>query len=140
MKTYTIKKNARFSLPIFCIGMLSGLLFLCHVLHIHVKTFLEPAWLDAVVYGVIAAVCIILWAVTKRCGLTLNKDGLVYKPIFGASRNLAYSDLQKVCIGGKTYIIYTANGEKLISFDDSSTEDAGKIIAFLKGKGVKTEL
>lgn len=140
MKTYKIEKSARLSMPVFCIGMLSGIMFISALLPISMKTFLEPAWLDTVLYGTVTVICIIIWAVTKHSGLTLNEDNLIYKPFPGISRTLAYSDLQKICIGGKTYTLYAADGKKLISFNDNSTEDASKIIAFLKSKGVKTEL
>ena len=60
--------------------------------------------------------------------------------LFGAPKLLSYHDLQKVSIGGKMYIIYTRNGKKLVTFSDFHMENAREVVAFLKAKGVRTEI
>ena len=69
-----------------------------------------------------------------------NDSGIVYAPAFGAVRNLAYNDLQKLSMGGRSYILYTMDGKKLVTFNDFRTDNASEIVAFLKSKGVKAEI
>ena len=76
----------------------------------------------------------------RHSQLSLNEDGLVYTSLLGATRNLSYKDLQKLSMGGRSYILYTIDGKKLITFDDFRTDNASEIVAFLKSKGVRTEI
>lgn len=96
-----------------------------------------------IVYGILllGSVFLLIRIVkTRKHKLTLNGNGMIYMPLFGAPRSLSYSDLQKVSIGGKTYIVYTKDGKKLVTFDDFHMEDAREVVAFLKQKGVRTEI
>ena len=43
-------------------------------------------------------------------------------------------------MGGRSYILYTMDGKKLVTFNDFRTDNASEIVAFLKSKGVKAEI
>ena len=77
---------------------------------------------------------------TRKHKLTLQANDCVYMPLFGTPRNLSYSDLDRIDMGGKTYILYGKDGKKLVTFDDFHMENAHEIIAFLKQKGVRTQI
>ena len=77
---------------------------------------------------------------TRKHKLTLQANDCVYMPLFGAPRNLSYSDIDRIDMGGKTYILYGKDGKKLVTFDDFHMENAHEIIAFLKQKGVRTQI
>ncbi|MCI9338618.1 MAG: hypothetical protein HFH93_13985 [Lachnospiraceae bacterium] len=96
-----------------------------------------------VVYGVIllgGAFMLIRLLRTRKRKLTLHGSDCVYMPLLGAPRRLTYGDLDRVDMGGKTYVIYGRDGKKLVTFDDFHTENAHEIIDFLKQKGVKTQI
>ena len=77
---------------------------------------------------------------TRKHKLTLHANDCVYMPLFGTPKNLSYRDLDRIDMGGKTYVLYTKDGKKLVTFDDFHTENAREIISFLKQKGVKTQI
>lgn len=77
---------------------------------------------------------------TRKHKLTLHANDCVYMPLFGAPKNLSYRDLDRIDMGGKTYVIYTKDEKKLVTFDDFHTENAREIISFLKQKGVRTQI
>lgn len=94
-------------------------------------------------YGIVLAGSVFLLirlVRTRRHKLTLQTNDCVYMPLFGAPRNLSYHDLDRIDMGGKTYILYTKDGKKLVTFDDFHMENAHEIIAFLKEKGVRTQI
>ena len=93
-----------------------------------------------VVYGIAAVVFLILLLRIRRSHLIFSENGIVYTPPFGDVKNLAYSDLQKLSMGGRSYILYTLDGKKLVTFDDFRTDNASEIVAFLKSKGIKAEI
>ena len=93
-----------------------------------------------VVYGIAAVVFLILLLRMRRSHLIFSDNGIVYTPAFGDVRNLSYSDLQKLSMGGRSYILYTLDGKKLVTFDDFRTDNASEIVAFLKSKGVRAEI
>ena len=75
-----------------------------------------------VVYGIAAVVFLILLLRIRRSHLIFSENGIVYTPPFGDVKNLAYSDLQKLSMGGRSYILYTLDGKKLVTFDDFRIE------------------
>ena len=77
---------------------------------------------------------------TRRHKLALHANYCVYAPLFGAPRNLSYSDLDRLDMGGRTYILYAKDGKKLVTFDDFHMENAHEIISFLKQKGIRTQI
>lgn len=113
---------------------------------LYLMTELEsPGWLliVLVLYGIIllSGIFLLLRLVrTRRHKLTLHANDCVYMPLFGAPRNLPYSDLDRIDMGGRTYILYGKDGKKLVTFDDFHMENAHEIISFLKQKGVRTQI
>ena len=95
---------------------------------------------SAVIYGLLCLVCIILLIMFRRSEVVFRGSDILYTPPFGSARTLSYRDLQKVSMGGRSYIVYTNDGKKLITFDDFRTENASAIVAFLKSRGVRTEI
>lgn len=140
MTTYKISADFRLALPVGFVAALSAIWLILNILPIPVEGQLEPEWLNPVVATILLIPSGILAFKMSRCSLTLNEDGLVFTPLFGAVRHLTYGDIQKISIGGKTYKIYTADGKTLIRFDDTYNSNASEIVTFLKSKGVKAEL
>ncbi len=104
---------------------------------------LDGTLILVVLYGILllASIFLLIRLVrTRRHKLTLHANGCVYMPLFGAPRNLPYSDLDRVDMGGRTYILYSRDGKKLVTFDDFHMENAHEIISFLKQKGVRTQI
>ena len=96
-----------------------------------------------ILYGIVllGSIFLLLRLVrTRKHKLTLQANDCVYMPLFGTPRNLSYSDLDRIDMGGKTYILYGKDGKKLVTFDDFHMENANEIIAFLKQKGVRTQI
>ena len=96
-----------------------------------------------VVYGsvLLAGISLLIRLIrTRRHKLALHAGHCVYMPLFGAPRNLSYSDLDRLDMGGRTYILYAKDGKKLVTFDDFHMENAHEIISFLKQKGVRTQI
>ncbi|MCI8542608.1 hypothetical protein [Acetatifactor aquisgranensis] len=96
-----------------------------------------------ILYGIVllGSIFLLLRLVrTRKHKLTLQANDCVYMPLFGTPRNLSYSDLDRIDMGGKTYILYGKDGKKLVTFDDFHMENAHEIIAFLKQKGVRTQI
>lgn len=141
MNQYKLKKNSPLA------GIVAALLTLIvirFILAIVMLTYEETQRLSVIVlltaYGIAAVVLIFLLIRMRRSHLLLNDNGIIYTPPFGAVRNLSYRDLQKLSMGGRSYILYTLDGKKLVTFDDFRTDNASEIVAFLKAKGVKAEL
>ena len=96
-----------------------------------------------ILYGIVllGSIFLLLRLVrTRKHELTLQANDCVHMPLFGTPRNLSYSDLDRIDMGGKTYILYGKDGKKLVTFDDFHMENAHEIIAFLKQKGVRTQI
>ena len=96
-----------------------------------------------ILYGIVllGSIFLLLRLVrTRKHKLTLQANDCVYMPLFGTPRNLSYSDLDRLDMGGRTYILYGKDGKKLVTFDDFHMENAHEIIAFLKQKGVRTQI
>lgn len=96
-----------------------------------------------ILYGIVllGSIFLLLRLVrTRKHKLTLQANDCVYMPLFGTPRNLSYSDLDRIDMGGRTYILYGKDGKKLVTFDDFHMENAHEIIAFLKQKGVRTQI
>ena len=96
-----------------------------------------------ILYGIVllGSIFLLLRLVrTRKHKLTLQANDCVYMPLFGTPRNLSYSDLDRIDMGGKTYILYGKDGKKLGTFDDFHMENAHEIIAFLKQKGVRPQI
>ncbi|MCI9142806.1 MAG: hypothetical protein HFH87_09315 [Lachnospiraceae bacterium] len=140
MNSYKIKKTSGVTVLFTLLLALSGfrLLFICIMLA--TEELPRMTLIMAVVYIIIFGISLFMVIKARRCSLTLNEDGLVYIPPLGAPKVFSYSDLQKVSMGGRSYIIYTRDSKKLVTFDDFRTENASQIIAFLKAKGVPAEL
>lgn len=140
MRTYRISANFSFALPVTFIAVLSAAWLILNILPIPVEGQFEPKWINPVLATILLIPTGFLSFKMHRCCLTLHENDLVYTPLLGAPRNMSYKDLQKISIGGKSYCIYKADGKVLIRFDDAFTSDASDIVAFLKSKGVPTEL
>lgn len=140
MRTYKISANFPFTVPLVFITVLSAAWLILNILPIPVEGQFEPQWINPVLATIILIPSGLLVFKMHRCNLTLHENDLVYTPLFGAPRTMTYNDLQKVCTGGRSYSIHTADGKVLIRFDDAYTSNASEIVAFLKSKGVKAEL
>ena len=143
MNSYKIRQTSLLVTIFIFLLILSGLRILFVALMLFMGGTEELSFLTVImapVYVVVFIVSIFMVIRTRRSDLVLNDDGLVYTPPLGATKLLFYSDLQKVSMGGRSYIIYTRDGKKLITFDDFRTQDASGIIAFLKSKGVPMEM
>ncbi len=143
MNSYKIRQTSLLGTIFIFLLILSGLRILFVALMLFMGGTEELSFLTVImapVYVVVFIVSIFMVIRTRRSDLVLNDDGLVYTPPLGATKLLFYSDLQKVSMGGRSYIIYTRDGKKLITFDDFRTQDASGIIAFLKSKGVPMEM
>lgn len=104
------------------------------------QTLSTPIWVLCGFYAVLLVVCILLLIRMTRSQLAFQGDGMIYTPLLGQKREMSYNDIQKVYIGGKKYVMYTSDGKKFFTFDDFRTENASDIVAFLKKKGVRTEI
>ena len=143
MNSYKIRQTSLLGTIFIFLLILSGLRILFVALMLFMGGTEELSFLTVImapVYVVVFIVSIFMVIRTRRSDLVLNDDGLVYTPPLGATKLLFYSDLQKVSMGGRSYIIYTRDGKKLITFDDFRTQNASGIIAFLKSKGVPMEM
>lgn len=141
MNQYKLKKSSFVTVLISILLVLSVLRFFSTIFMLtyeKMRSSLVIALL--IIYGISSLVCIVLLIRMRRSQLLFNDNGIVYTPPFGAVRNLSYNDLQKLSIGGRSYVLYTIDGKKLVTFDDFRTENASEIVAFLKLKGVKTEI
>ncbi|MCI8799719.1 hypothetical protein NSB25_05280 [Acetatifactor muris] len=143
MNSYKIRQTSLLGTIFIFLLILSGLRILFVALMLFMGGTEELSFLTVImapVYVVVFIVSIFMVIRTRRSDLVLNDDGLVYTPPLGATKLLFYSDLEKVSMGGRSYIIYTRDGKKLITFDDFRTQNASGIIAFLKSKGVPMEM
>lgn len=141
MNQYRLKKTSPLTGLIAVLLALSILRFISTILiisHSEMPTAVVITMLVA--YGIATVVFLILLLRLHRSHLIFNDSGIVYAPAFGAVRNLAYNDLQKLSMGGRSYILYTMDGKKLVTFNDFRTDNASEIVAFLKSKGVKAEI
>lgn len=143
MNSYKIRQTSLLGTIFIFLLILSGLRILFVALMLFMGGTEELSFLTVImapVYVIVFIVSIFMVIRTRRSDLVLNDDGLVYTPPLGATKLLFYSDLEKVSMGGRSYIIYTRDGKKLITFDDFRTQNASGIIAFLKSKGVPMEM
>ena len=139
MKAYKIQANFPLNIPLVFLAVISGAWLILNVLPIPLEGQLEPASPNPLLAGILLVVSVLLLYKANRSGLTLDDNGLVYTPLFGARKGLSYGDLAKISTGGKSYCLYTTDGKRLIQFDDTYTKDASQIVAFLKEKGVRSE-
>lgn len=141
MNRFKLKKRSPAMSLIALILVLTVIRFITTIMLLSYEEVLRPiVILFLVLYGIVVLVCAILLIRMRHSQLTLNDDVLIYTPPLGATRNLSYNDLLKLSMGGRSYILYTIDGKKLITFDDFRTENASEIVAFLKNKGVRTEI
>ena len=141
MNQYKLKKSSFVTVLISILLVLSVLRFFSTIFMLtyeEMRSSLVIAFL--ITYGIVSLACIVLLIRMHRSRLLFNDNRIIYTPPFGAVRNLSYNDLQKLSIGGRSYVLYTIDGKKLVTFDDFRTENASEIVAFLKLKGVKTEI
>ncbi len=141
MNQYKLKKSSPLTGILAALLALAVIRFLFVVLTISSREI--PVGMTVillVVYGIAAVVFLILLLRIRRSHLIFSENGIVYTPPFGDVKNLAYSDLQKLSMGGRSYILYTLDGKKLVTFDDFRTDNASEIVAFLKSKGIKAEI
>lgn len=142
---YTIKsqkENALLSIDILIVA-LTALRFVMTLFRLMEMDAPSYMLILMVFYGLILLGSIFLMIRlirTRKHKLTLHANDCVYMPLFGAARNLSYRDLDRIDMGGKTYALYSKDGKKLVTFDDFHTENARDIIAFLKQKGVRTQI
>lgn len=142
---YTIKsqKESNFTALTAVVMVLAAFRFLGSILTI---TQLDaPAYTLVLIvfYGILLLGSLFLLIRLVKTGkrkLTLHENAMTYMPLFGAPKNLSYHDIDRINIGGKTYVIYDREGKKLVTFDDFHMENANEIIAFLKKKGVRTQM
>lgn len=141
MNQYKLKKSSPLTTIIAILLVLAIIRFVSTILLMsYTETEMATVIILLVVYGISSVVFLILLLRMRRSHLILNDSGIVYTPAFGAVKNLAYSDLQKLSMGGRSYILYSLDGKKLVTFDDFRTDNAREIVAFLKAKGVRTEI
>ncbi len=141
MNQYKLKKSSPLTGILAALLALAVIRFLFVVLTISSREI--PVGMTVillVVYGIAAVVFLILLLRIRRSHLIFSENGIVYTPPFGDVKNHAYSDLQKLSMGGRSYILYTLDGKKLVTFDDFRTDNASEIVAFLKSKGIKAEI
>lgn len=141
MNQYKLKKSSPLTTILAILLVLAIIRFVSTILLMsYAETEMATVIILLVVYGISSVVFLILLLRMRRSHLILNDSGIVYTPAFGAVKNLAYSDLQKLAMGGRSYILYSLDGKKLVTFDDFRTDNAREIVAFLKAKGVRTEI
>lgn len=141
MNRFKLKKRSAVTTLIAIILVLAAIRFITMIMLLsYDEVFMPGIIIVLAFYGITALVCAILLFRMRHSQLVLNEDGLVYTSLLGSTRNLSYHDLQKLSMGGRSYILYTVDGRKLITFDDFRTDNASEIVAFLKSKGVRTEI
>lgn len=141
MNRYKLKKRSPLTALISILMALAIIRFISTILLMsYSESQMAAVIIMLVVYGIAAVVFLILLLRMRRSHLIFSDNGIVYTPAFGAVRNLSYSDLQKLSMGGRSYILYTLDGKKLVTFDDFRTDNACEIVAFLKSKGVRAEI
>ena len=141
MNHFKLRKNSP-AVPIVSIILaLAVIRFVSSLLVLfYEETLISYLYIFLVLYGIAALVCVIL-LVRMRSSQRMSQDSnITYTPLFGPDRELSYSELQKLSMGGRTYVLYTMDGRKLVKFNDLHTDNASEIVAFLKSKGVKTEI
>lgn len=143
MYTIQSQKGSNLTALLACIMVLAAVRFTSALVWAAQEETAAYTMLLLAVYGIIllgSVFLLIRLVKTRKHKLTLHENGMTYMPLFGAPKALSYRDLQKVSIGGKMYIIYTNDGKKLVTFNDFHMENAREVVAFLKAKGVKTEI
>ncbi len=141
MNRYKLKKRSPLTALISILMALAIIRFISTILLMsYSESQMAAVIIMLVVYGIAAVVFLILLLRMRRSHLIFSDNGIVYTPAFGDVRNLSYSDLQKLSMGGRSYILYTLDGKKLVTFDDFRTDNASEIVAFLKSKGVRAEI
>lgn len=141
MNRYKLKKRSPLTTLISILTALAIIRFISAILLMsYSESQMATAAIILAVYGIAAVVLLILLLRMRRSHVIIGDSGIVYTPAFGAVRNLSFSDLQKLSMGGRSYVLYTLDGKKLVTFDDFRTDNASEIVAFLKSKGVRTEI
>lgn len=141
MNRYKLKKRSPLTTLISILTALAIIRFISAILLMsYSESQMATAAIILAVYGIAAVVLLILLLRMRRSHVIISDSGIVYTPAFGAVRNLSFSDLQKLSMGGRSYVLYTLDGKKLVTFDDFRTDNASEIVAFLKSKGVRTEI
>lgn len=141
MNRYKLKKRSPLTTLISILTVLAIIRFISAILLMsYSESQMATAAIILAVYGIAAVVLLILLLRMRRSHVIIGDSGIVYTPAFGAVRNLSFSDLQKLSMGGRSYVLYTLDGKKLVTFDDFRTDNASEIVAFLKSKGVRTEI
>ena len=141
MNRYKLKKRSPLTTLISILTVLAIIRFISAILLMsYSESQMATAAIILAVYGIAAVVLLILLLRMRRSHVIISDSGIVYTPAFGTVRNLSFSDLQKLSMGGRSYVLYTLDGKKLVTFDDFRTDNASEIVAFLKSKGVRTEI
>ena len=141
MNRYKLKKRSPLTTLISILTVLAIIRFISAILSMsYSESQMATAAIILAVYGIAAVVLLILLLRMRRSHVIISDSGIVYTPAFGAVRNLSFSDLQKLSMGGRSYVLYTLDGKKLVTFDDFRTDNASEIVSFLKSKGVRTEI
>ena len=143
MYTIQTQKGSNLTLLLAIIMLLAGSRFFSPLFMTSQEEAVAYLPLLLVLYGTLlfgSLFLLIRLVKTRKHKLILHENSMTYMPLFGAPKLLSYHDLQKVSIGGKMYIIYTRNGKKLVTFSDFHMENAREVVAFLKAKGVRTEI
>ena len=102
MNQYKLKKSSPLTGILAALLALAVIRFLFVVLTISSREI--PVGMTVillVVYGIAAVVFLILLLRIRRSHLIFSENGIVYTPPFGDVKNLAYSDLQKLSMGGR---------------------------------------
>ena len=141
MNRYKLKKRSPLTTLISILTALAIIRFISAILLMsYSESQMATSAVILAVYGIAAVVLLILLLRMRRSHVIISDSGIVYTPAFGAVRNLSFSDLQKLSMGGRSYVLYTLDGKKLVTFDDFRTDNASEIVSFLKSKGVRTEI
>lgn len=141
MNRYKLKKRSPLTTLISILTALAIIRFISAILLMsYSESQMATAAIILAVYGIAAVVLLILLLRMRRSHVIISDSGIVYTPAFGTVRNLSFSDLQKLSMGGRSYVLYTLDGKKLVTFDDFRTDNASEIVSFLKSKGVRTEI
>ena len=143
MYTIQSQKGSNLTLLLAFIMLLAGSRFFAALFMTSQEDVVSYLPLLLILYGVLllgSLFLLIRLVKTRKHKLILHENSLTYMPLFGAPKLLSYHDLQKVSIGGKMYIIYANDGKKLVTFSDFHMENAREVVAFLKQKGVWTEI
>lgn len=141
MNRYKLKKRSPLTTLISILTAFAIIRFISAILLMsYSESQMATAAIILAVYGIAAVVLLILLLRMRRSHVIISDSGIVYTPAFGTVRNLSFSDLQKLSMGGRSYVLYTLDGKKLVTFDDFRTDNASEIVSFLKSKGVRTEI